>query len=81
MGTLRLNDESITRYFSFLKHLDTQSKKKLIVELTKSIESTPTKKSGIKRLYGAWEDDRTAEQIIHDIRSSRGNNREIEDFE
>ena len=71
MGTLKLSDESISKYFGFFKHFDIETKKKLIIELTKSITASPVGKSKIKKLYGAWDDDRSAEEIIADIRNSR----------
>ncbi|MEQ8582365.1 MAG: hypothetical protein RIC30_01985 [Marinoscillum sp.] len=81
MATLKISDKSISRYFGFLKNMDTQSKKKLIIQLTDSIESKETTKKGIDHLFGAWEDTKTAEEMISEIRGSRTQNREIEGFE
>jgi len=81
MATLKISDKSISRYFGFLKNMDTQSKKKLIIELTNSIEPKRNTKRGIDHLFGAWEDTRTAEEMVSDIRESRVQNREIEGFE
>lgn len=63
MATLKINDQSIARYFGFLKNMDTQSKKSLIIQLTDSIESKSETKKGIDHLFGAWEDTRTAEEL------------------
>ena len=81
MATLKISDKSIARYFGFLKNMDVQSKKKLIAHLTDSIKSNKKTKKGIDHLFGAWEDTRTAEEIINEIRESRTQNREIEGFE
>lgn len=81
MATLKINDQSIARYFGFLKNMDTQSKKSLIIQLTDSIESESETKKGIDHLFGAWEDTRTAEELISEIRESRTRTREIEGFE
>jgi hypothetical protein len=81
MKTLKINDKSIRRYFGFLKNMDTPSKKKLIIQLTESIEATTEDKKGIDHLFGAWEDDRTAEELIDEIRKSRTPNKAIEGFE
>jgi hypothetical protein len=81
MGVLRINSDSIMKYFGFFKHLDDQSKKKLILELTNSMKSTSPSNLEISKLYGAWDDDRSAEEIIVDIRNSRTKNKQIEGFE
>lgn len=80
MGEIAFNNEVVNTYFRFLKNLDINSKKSLIIKLTESINSDP-EDSDIKSLFGAWKDDRTAEEIIEEINESRTYNREIEDFE
>jgi len=81
MATLKISDKSIARYFGFLKNMDIQSKKKLIIQLTDSIESSKEIEKSIDHLFGAWEDTRTAEEMIDEIRESRTQNRKIEGFE
>jgi len=81
MGHLLLNKESIEKYFGYLTRLDTNSKKQLIIKLTESIEDDKSSKPGIEKLFGAWEDERTTEEIIQDIRDSKTPNRKIENFE
>lgn len=80
MAALKINDKALARYFGFLKNMDDQSKKKLISQLADSIESKGETKTGIDHLFGSWEDDRSAEEIISEIRESRIENREIEGF-
>ncbi|MCF8460527.1 MAG: hypothetical protein K9G46_07370 [Flavobacteriales bacterium] len=71
MGALKINSKSIDHYFGYLLNLDNRSKKQLIIKLTKSIDENEPSNSGFDKLFGAWKDDRTAEEIIKDIRDSR----------
>ena len=81
MKTLALNTNTIDKFFGFLFHLDTSSKKKLIIRLTESIQSEKKIKSADwKNLCGVWVDTRDADQIINDIENSRVNNTQIEDL-
>lgn len=80
MGTLKINSKSIDHYFGYLTKLDNRSKKQLIIKLTKSIDENEPSNSGFDKLFGAWEDSRTAEEIIEDMKASRTPNRDIEDF-
>ncbi|KKK53248.1 hypothetical protein LCGC14_3096670, partial [marine sediment metagenome] len=69
------------RYLGFFKSLNTQSKKELIIALTNSIDDKIPKQTNISDLYDAWDDERTAEEIIKDIKDSRIQSREIDGFE
>jgi len=71
MGYLAINNNIIDKYLSFLFKLDDSSKKRLIVKLSESIEEENKEKTDIKKLFGAWIDERTSDEIIDDIRSSR----------
>jgi len=75
-----MNESTIDRYFGYLKHLDVSTKKKLIIRLTNSIDEGTTPRSGLASLFGGWVDDRSAEEIIADIRDSRMPSRKIEDL-
>lgn len=66
-----LKNATIDKYFSFLTRLDNSSKKRLIVKLTESIEKKEKVSFDLKNLHGAWEDSRTSDEIIYDIKSSR----------
>ena len=68
---ISIKNTSIDKYLSFLIKLDNISKKRLIVKLTESIEVKEKKHLDLKSLYGAWEDSRTSDEIINDIRNSR----------
>jgi hypothetical protein len=46
--------------------------------LTESIEVKEKKHFDLKSLYGAWEDTRTSDEIINDIRNSRVEKKSID---
>jgi hypothetical protein len=68
---ISIKNTTIDKYLSFLIKLDNISKKRLIVKLTESIDVKEKKHLDLKSLYGAWEDSRTSDEIINDIRNSR----------
>ncbi len=80
MGNLAFNNKTINKYFGILKNLDNNSKKNLIIKLTKSIQSNPKRKLSLDKIYGSWQDSRTAEEIIEEIEKSRFNNRNIDEL-
>ena len=67
---IALKNTTIDKYFGFLTKLDNISKKRLIVKLTESIEAKEKKHFDLKNMYGAWEDTRTSEEIINEIKNS-----------
>jgi hypothetical protein len=46
--------------------------------LTESIEVKEKKHLDLKNLYGAWEDTRTSDEIINEIRNSRVEKKSID---
>lgn len=73
----------VDSYWSSLSHLSNDVKLHLIAKLSESLIQTPVKKTTenlADRFYGAWDDSRTAEEIIEDIQNSRTFNRQIEIF-
>ncbi|MCP5060988.1 MAG: hypothetical protein GY936_00795 [Ignavibacteriae bacterium] len=80
MGNLAVNNSTLNKYFGILEDLDVDSKKNLIIKLTKSIQSNPKTKLILGKIYGSWQDSRTADEIIAEIESSRFNNRDIEEL-
>ena len=77
MGHIALNNTTLNKYFGILDYLDDDSKKSLIIKLTKSINTKPKLTFTIDSITGAWQDDRTADEIIEDIENARYNNRTI----
>lgn len=69
--SLVLKNTTIDKYFGFLTRLDNITKKRLIIKLTESLEVKDKNDSDLASLYGAWEDSRSSDEIIDDIRNSR----------
>lgn len=80
MGNLTITNKTLDKYFEFLHTLDNNSKKKLIIKLTESLEAENPKIIDLKSLYGSWEDSRNADEIINEIRDSRVNTRNVVNF-
>ncbi|PIQ35079.1 MAG: hypothetical protein COW63_02040 [Bacteroidetes bacterium CG18_big_fil_WC_8_21_14_2_50_41_14] len=80
MMSLALSNSTIEKYFGFLTKLDNFSKKKLIIKLTESIELNEDKNFKLDSLYGAWEDSRSSDDIIKEIRDSRVDKNNLVDF-
>lgn len=71
MASLSISNKMVERYFGYLRHLDSSAKKKLISKLKESIETKSDKKFEIESIFGAWEDTKTSDEIISEIKSSR----------
>lgn len=78
--SIALTNKTIDKYLGFLYRLDNRSKKSLIIKLTESIEIKDDKDFDINSLFGAWTDTRTSDEINEEIRNSRNDNRQIEEF-
>lgn len=66
------------KYWSVLKDLSNSVKLELITLLSSSVANSVSEASNekgwTKSFAGRWEDDRTAEEVIEDIRNSRNAN-------
>ena len=71
-------NKTIDKYFGFLTRLDNNSKKRLIIKLTESIEIKEDNSFNLNSLFGAWEDTRDSDEIIRDIRESRVEKNDLE---
>jgi hypothetical protein len=80
MANLTLNNKTLEKYFGLLKNMDNLSKKKLIIKLTESLE-IKEEKADLRSLFGAWEDNKVADEIIKEIRESRVEKAENTGFE
>jgi len=80
MATLAVTNRTIDKYFGFLRKLDNNSKKRLIIKLTESIEINEEDSFDLKSIYGAWEDSKDSDEIIKSIRDSRVFNQDSELF-
>lgn len=68
----------VDSYFKLMRNWDNETNKNLIIKLTKSINTGEKKQRDFSSCFGAWEDDRTADQIIDDLKADRVDNPEIE---
>lgn len=78
---MRTNTNSllIDSYFGLLSGLDRENKIKLIAKLTNSIiEIKPNRNDIIDMFFGAFESEKSDEDIIKEIRNSRNFSRNIE---
>ena len=82
------SDISITvnSYWKLLENLSSEVKLRLIAKLSQSLvkpaaEEEKEKTNWADEFYGAWDDSRTAEEIIDDIKNSRVFNRHITSFQ
>jgi len=76
-----INTALIEGYLQLLDNLSPSSKLDLIARLTESIKSDLTdKQSSFQKAFGAFESDKSADEIIAEIRSSRTFTRQIESF-
>ncbi|MGY6521657.1 MAG: hypothetical protein ACXIUD_08010 [Mongoliitalea sp.] len=69
-------------FMGMIKNLSDKVKLELIDQISSSISENPEKLGNDtwKKLYGAFESDKSAEEIIDEIRSSRYTSRNIEDL-
>lgn len=74
---LTLSKELLEKYLGILSVFDDKSKKELIQRLKKSLRESENKTYDLNKLSGAWEDDKSSDQIIEEIKTSRINSRDI----
>ncbi|GHB48044.1 hypothetical protein [Mongoliitalea lutea] len=69
-------------FIGMIKNLSKKVKLELIDQISNSISKNPEKpeNDAWKKLYGAFESDKSAEEIIDEIRLSRYTSRKIEDL-
>ena len=65
--------------FPLLRDLSSDGKLKLAELLIESVRSAKAN-SSMESLFGAWESEKSAEEIIQEIYSARTTNRDREDF-
>jgi hypothetical protein len=81
METTTPDTTLIDGYLQLLDNLSPNNKLDLISKLTTSIKSDiADKKSSFHEAFGAFESEKTAEEIIDEIRESRTFTRQIEEF-
>ena len=81
MPSSETNTTIINGYIGLLENLSPDNKLDLISKLSKSVKTDlGDKKSTFKKSFGAFISEKTAEEIIEEIRDSRLFTREIEPF-
>ncbi len=81
METATIDTVLIDGYLQLLDNLSPSNKLDLISRLTTSIKSDITdKKSSFQEAFGAFESEKSAEEIIEEIRGSRVFTRQIEEL-
>ncbi len=65
-----IENRKVDNYFRFLRNWDDESKKNLIIKLTQSIGIETVKERDFSSCCGTWVDDRTANEIIEDLRTA-----------
>jgi hypothetical protein len=70
----------VDNFFKYMRNWNTDAKKDLIIKLTASIESKSKRRYDFSSCFGAWEDERSAEEIISDLKADRVNKKEPEEF-
>lgn len=78
--SIAITNKAIDKYFGFLTRLDNNSKKRLIIKLTESIETKEDNSFSLNSLFGAWEDTRDSDEIIKDIKDSWVEKTDLENF-
>ena len=80
MINVATKNRMVNSYFRYMRNWDTNIKKVLIIKLTASIDSKSKDEHDFSSCFGAWDDTRSADEIIDDLKTDRVNNREIEEF-
>ncbi|MFW5831609.1 MAG: hypothetical protein ACOCVA_05120 [Prolixibacteraceae bacterium] len=78
--SIKTKHKIINSYFNLMKDWDNDSKKELIIRLTKSIDRKKAGEPETSDFFGAWEDERSAQEIYEDIRADRVNKNQTEEF-
>lgn len=81
MGSLTISNKILDKYFGYLKNLDDSTKKSLIIKLKKSIKTKSKKEFDLHKMFGAWTDEKSSDEIISEIKNSRVNKLNTESFE
>ncbi|NOX86278.1 MAG: hypothetical protein GXO86_09995 [Chlorobi bacterium] len=79
MKTTDLNSKFINNYFDLIKNLSLEQKLDIIEKLTKTIKGDIVRKTKtLKKAFGAWKSEKSADEIINELRNSRHFNRHID---
>jgi len=81
MNTSDIDINLIESYFGLLKNLSPDSKLELIAKLSNSMKTTKHfKKENLSSLYGTFLSDKSADELIDEIKQARNFNRKRVEF-
>ena len=81
MGKINNDTTIVDGYLQLLHNLSPDKKLDLISKLSTSVKTDiSAKKSSFQNAFGAFVSEKSAEEIINDIRNSRMFTRQIEEF-
>ena len=81
MQAIDINKKLVDSYLELLKNLSPNSKLDLISKLSDSLKSgKKTKASSLKSLSGDFIPEKSADEIINDLKQARNFKRDIESF-
>ena len=82
MKTADVNTTLIDSYYTLLKSLSPNNKLELIARLSKSMKTTKKreKEVSLESLYGSWESDQTADELIAALKAARHFTRKREEL-
>ena len=81
MTAVATHNAIVNGYLGLLENLSPNDKLDLISRLTMSVKTDlRNKKTTSKKAFGALDTDKTAEELIEEIRNNRNFNRQIESF-
>ncbi len=81
MNTIELNKSIVNGYVKLLESLSPNNKLELISKLSALVKTDLTpKKNSFKKSFGALDTNKSADEMIEEIRSSRVSTRKIEEF-
>jgi len=81
MNSADSNINLLETYFGVLRNLSADTKLELISMLSKSMKSSKSaRSSSLKSLYGAFISDKSADELIDDIKKARTFNNKREEF-
>jgi hypothetical protein len=73
-----INNALIDDYFRIIMNWDDDAKKDMIKRISQSIKSENQKKYDFSSCFGAWEDNRSGEEIVNLIYKDRINKSDLE---
>ncbi|MBE9589742.1 hypothetical protein IM753_01890 [Moraxella sp. K127] len=71
----------VEHYYQMIQHLDNADKMILVEKIIHSVNNERQSVNNQESLAGSWEDDRSADEIIQDIKANAHMQRHIESFE